>query len=234
MNRGRSRSTPRTTWPWSSPACGSTSSTRPPRPTAWCTRCTRASTRPASAATSPPTPAACGRCKYGVTRHQVLGPRGRAGHAARCIRTGGKFVKATTGYDLTQLIIGSRGHPGPGHRGHPASSTPGPRTRRTVLAPFATLDEVTAAVPRIVGLGHRPADPRVHRLAHDVRHRQLHRARARRPRGDQGHRARLPGGDDGEPARGPPRRGHRRAGRAARRARRARRLRAAPGRGGRS
>ena len=46
--------------------------------------------------------------KYGVTRHQVLGleavlPTGEV------IRTGGKFVKATTGYDLTQLIIGSEG-----------------------------------------------------------------------------------------------------------------------------
>src|SRR5690606_15997440 len=46
--------------------------------------------------------------KYGVTRHHVLGleavlPTGEV------IRTGGKFVKATTGYDLTQLIIGSEG-----------------------------------------------------------------------------------------------------------------------------
>ena len=44
--------------------------------------------------------------KYGVTRHHVIGleavlPTGEV------IRTGGKFVKASTGYDLTQLIIGS-------------------------------------------------------------------------------------------------------------------------------
>ncbi len=56
------------------------------------------------------------------------------------IRTGGKFVKATTGYDLTQLIIGSEGtlalvteatlklYPRPAHQA-------------TVLAPFATLDD---------------------------------------------------------------------------------------------
>jgi len=92
--------------------------------------------------------------KYGVTRHQVLGleavlPTGEV------IRTGGKFVKATTGYDLTQLIIGSEGtlavvteallriYPRAAHTA-------------TLLAPFATLDEVTAAVPPIVRSGVNP------------------------------------------------------------------------------
>ena len=46
--------------------------------------------------------------KYGVTRHFVLGleavlPTGDT------IPTGGKFVKCSSGYDLTQLIIGSEG-----------------------------------------------------------------------------------------------------------------------------
>lgn len=46
--------------------------------------------------------------KYGVTRHFVLGleivlPSGEM------IQTGGKFVKCSTAYDLTQLIIGSEG-----------------------------------------------------------------------------------------------------------------------------
>jgi len=46
--------------------------------------------------------------KYGVTRHHVLGleavlPNGEI------IKTGGEFVKCSTGYDLTQLIIGSEG-----------------------------------------------------------------------------------------------------------------------------
>src|SRR5437763_14887487 len=89
--------------------------------------------------------------KYGVTRHQVLGivavlPGGEV------IRSGGKFVKATTGYDLTQLIIGSEGtlaivteatlkiYPRPGHTA-------------TVLAPFPSVDGVAAAVPRIVRRG---------------------------------------------------------------------------------
>jgi glycolate oxidase len=92
--------------------------------------------------------------KYGVTRHQVLGleavlPTGEV------IRTGGKFVKGSTGYDLTQLIVGSEGtlalvteatlrlYPRPAHQA-------------TVLAPFRTLDEVMHAVPRIVASGIGP------------------------------------------------------------------------------
>src|SRR4029079_7910762 len=46
--------------------------------------------------------------KYGVTRHQGLGLEAVLA-TGETIRAGGKFVKATTGYDLTQLIIGSEG-----------------------------------------------------------------------------------------------------------------------------
>ena len=46
--------------------------------------------------------------KYGVTRHQVLGLEAVTG-TGEVIRSGGRFVKNTTGYDLTQLIIGSEG-----------------------------------------------------------------------------------------------------------------------------
>jgi glycolate oxidase len=92
--------------------------------------------------------------KYGVTRHQVLGLEAVLA-TGEIIRTGGKFVKATTGYDLTQLVIGSEGtlalvteatlklYPRPAHQA-------------TVLAPFNTLDEVTAAVPRIIDSGIGP------------------------------------------------------------------------------
>ncbi|HEX4866907.1 MAG TPA: FAD-binding oxidoreductase [Acidimicrobiales bacterium] len=92
--------------------------------------------------------------RYGVTRHQVLGLTAVLG-TGEVLRTGGRFVKATSGYDLTQLIIGSEGtlalateavlrlHPRLTHGA-------------TVLVPFATLDDVAAAIPRIVGSGLMP------------------------------------------------------------------------------
>ncbi len=92
--------------------------------------------------------------KYGVTRHHVLGVEAvlPSGEVISC---GGKIVKVSTGYDLTQLIVGSEGtlalvtqatlrlYPRAGHAA-------------TLLAPFATIDQVTAAVPRIVGSGVGP------------------------------------------------------------------------------
>jgi glycolate oxidase len=92
--------------------------------------------------------------KYGVTRHQVLGVEAVLG-TGEVIRSGGKFVKATSGYDLTQLILGSEGtlaivteailrlYPRPAHAA-------------TVLAPFSTIDDVAGAVPIIVGSGVGP------------------------------------------------------------------------------
>src|SRR3954467_4891026 len=46
--------------------------------------------------------------KYGVTRHQVLGIEALVA-TGEVVRGGGKFVKATTGYALTQLVTGSEG-----------------------------------------------------------------------------------------------------------------------------
>ncbi|WP_410653975.1 FAD-binding oxidoreductase [Amycolatopsis sp. lyj-112] len=92
--------------------------------------------------------------KYGVTRHNVVGleavlPTGEI------IRTGGKTSKVSTGYDLTQLIIGSEGtlaiaaeiivklYPRLPHGA-------------TVLAPFETFDEVMTVVPKIISSGLAP------------------------------------------------------------------------------
>ena len=92
--------------------------------------------------------------KYGVTRHQVLGVEAVLA-SGDVIRTGGRFVKGSTGYDLTQLIIGSEGtlalvteatlrlYPRAAHRA-------------TVLAPFTTLEAVMAAVPLVVASGVGP------------------------------------------------------------------------------
>ena len=92
--------------------------------------------------------------KYGVTRHQVLGLTAVLG-TGEVIRTGGRFVKATTGYDLTQLIIGSEGT-----LAFATEATlklyPRPDHATTLLAPFSTLDEVTATVPKIIASGVGP------------------------------------------------------------------------------
>lgn len=92
--------------------------------------------------------------RYGVTRNQVLGLTAVLG-TGEVIRTGGKFVKATSGYDLTQLIIGSEGTLAVATeatlRLHPRLAS-----GATVLIPFTALDEVAAAIPRVVGSGVMP------------------------------------------------------------------------------
>ena len=92
--------------------------------------------------------------KYGVTRHQVLGLEAILA-SGEAIRTGGKFVKATTGYDLTQLITGSEGTLAIVTE---ATLRLYPRLEHsaTMLIPFHTLEQVTAAVPRILDSGVGP------------------------------------------------------------------------------
>jgi glycolate oxidase len=92
--------------------------------------------------------------KYGVTRHHVLGLEAVLG-TGEVISAGGKFVKSTSGYDLTQLVVGSEGtlalvtratlrlHPRPDHQA-------------TLLAPFATVGGIAASVPPIVASGVGP------------------------------------------------------------------------------
>ncbi len=92
--------------------------------------------------------------KYGVTRHHVLGVEAVLG-TGEVITAGGKFVKSTSGYDLTQLVIGSEGtlalvtqatlrlHPRPEHHA-------------TLLSPFADIAHIAGAVPPIVASGIGP------------------------------------------------------------------------------
>ena len=92
--------------------------------------------------------------KYGIARHNVLGLQAVL-PTGEIIRTGGKIAKVSTGYDLTQLIVGSEGtlalatevtvklHPRLDHSA-------------TVLAPFADFDQVMEAVPKILASGLVP------------------------------------------------------------------------------
>jgi glycolate oxidase len=92
--------------------------------------------------------------KYGVTRHQVLGLQAVTG-TGEVIRSGGRFVKNTTGYDLTQLVVGSEGTLALVTE---ATLRLHPRLQHvvSVLAPFASIDEVAEVVPRIVASGVQP------------------------------------------------------------------------------
>ncbi|WP_328604029.1 FAD-binding oxidoreductase [Amycolatopsis sp. NBC_00345] len=92
--------------------------------------------------------------KYGVTRNNVVGLQAVL-PTGEIVRTGGRTSKVSTGYDLTQLIIGSEGtlalvtevivklHPRLPHGA-------------TVLAPFDDLDQVMAVVPKILASGLAP------------------------------------------------------------------------------
>jgi len=93
--------------------------------------------------------------RYGVTRHQVLGLTAVLG-TGEVLHTGGKFVKATSGYDLTQLIIGSEGTLALATE---ATLRLHPRFTHgaTILAPFRTLAEIASAVPKIIGSNLEPS-----------------------------------------------------------------------------
>ena len=88
--------------------------------------------------------------KYGVTRHHILGleavlPNGEI------VNTGGEFVKCSTGYDLTQLIMGSEGTLAVVTKVILKLTTK-PARREVLFVPFMNLQDAINAVPGILRL----------------------------------------------------------------------------------
>jgi glycolate oxidase len=93
--------------------------------------------------------------KYGVTSDYVMGlevvlPSGEL------IRTGGKAIKNVTGYNLTQLFVGSEGTLGVITE-ITLRLIPQPESSGSVLAAFADLDDAATLVNRILHAGVTPA-----------------------------------------------------------------------------
>lgn len=92
--------------------------------------------------------------KYGVTRNYVMGlevvlPSGEI------IHTGGKAPRASAGYDLTQLIVGSEGTLGIVTRAI-LRLIPKPKSRGAVMAAFARLEDAARLVTEISSSGIAP------------------------------------------------------------------------------
>jgi glycolate oxidase len=119
----------------------------------------------------PPDPASRGSCtlggnvaenaggpravKYGVTKDFVMGCEAVLADGTM-IKTGGKLYKDVTGYNLTQLMVGSEGTL--------AILTkillrllPWPPHRKVLLAPFASLDQAAEAVTAVFSKGVQPS-----------------------------------------------------------------------------
>ncbi len=119
----------------------------------------------------PPDPASRGSCflggnlaecsggpravKYGVTKDYVLGleavlPTGEI------INTGGRVLKNVTGYNLTQLIVGSEGTLAVITKIN-FRLIPLPKYKKVILAAFSTLEDATDAVAKIFQKGITPS-----------------------------------------------------------------------------
>lgn len=93
--------------------------------------------------------------QYGVTRHNILGLEAVL-PGGDIINTGGRFVKCSTGYDLTQLIAGSEGTLAV-VTGAILRLIPRAAKREMLLAPFSSLQDAIDAVPEILNLKTVPA-----------------------------------------------------------------------------
>ncbi len=93
--------------------------------------------------------------RHGVTRQHVLGLE-LVLIDGTVLRTGGPVVKSSSGYDLTQLVVGSEGTLAMVTE-VTLKLSPQMAHAATVLAPFSTVQQVTSVVPRIVSSALEPA-----------------------------------------------------------------------------
>jgi glycolate oxidase len=93
--------------------------------------------------------------RHGVTRHHVLGLEVVLMDGT-VVRTGGPVVKSSSGYDLTQLIIGSEGTLGIVTE-VTLKLSPVFTHRSTLLVPFRELDAIAHVVPSLISSGLMPS-----------------------------------------------------------------------------
>ncbi|MBI3725211.1 FAD-binding protein, partial [bacterium] len=88
------------------------------------------------------------RCaKYGVTKDYVLGLEAVLA-SGEVVRTGGKLRKDVTGYDVTRLLVGSEGTLAIVTK-IVLELIPFPSERRTLMAPFSSLEAAAVAVAKV-------------------------------------------------------------------------------------
>jgi len=119
----------------------------------------------------PPDPASRGSCrlagnlaesaggphavKYGITKDYVTGIEAVLADGT-VVHHGGKLLKNATGYNLTQLIIGSEGTLAVITKIY-LKLIPLPRYKTMLLVPFPTLESAARTVPAIMNAGITPA-----------------------------------------------------------------------------
>ncbi len=86
--------------------------------------------------------------KYGVTRNFILGLEAVL-PSGEILTTGGKYIKSSTGYDLTQLLTGSEGTLAVITR-VTLKLIPPPGNREILFVPFRSLSEAIHCVPAIL------------------------------------------------------------------------------------
>jgi len=92
--------------------------------------------------------------KYGVTRQSVLGLEAVL-PGGDIIQSGGKLVKCSTGYDLTQLIVGSEGTLAV-VTGITLKIAASPKKAELLFIPFNNLHDAISCVPDILKAGIQP------------------------------------------------------------------------------